>query len=152
MDRRYSFWIDRGGTFTDVIGRADDGAETSLKLLSASPAYGDAAVEAMRRILVDHARRRGRAKRSGGRLHLPLDEALALGDEAADPVVLALDEALGVLEAEEPAIARLVEMRFFGGLTQEECAGALGISRRTVCRQWDYAQAWLYRALSADGA
>ncbi|WP_293473402.1 hydantoinase B/oxoprolinase family protein [Phenylobacterium sp.] len=51
MDRRYSFWIDRGGTFTDVIGRADDGAETSLKLLSASPAYEDAAVEAMRRIL-----------------------------------------------------------------------------------------------------
>ncbi|MBL8553855.1 MAG: hydantoinase B/oxoprolinase family protein [Phenylobacterium sp.] len=51
LDRRYSFWIDRGGTFTDVIGRADDGAETSLKLLSASPAYEDAAVEAMRRIL-----------------------------------------------------------------------------------------------------
>lgn len=109
------------------------------------------ASQAMRRILVDHARRRGRAKRSGGRLHLPLEEALALGDEAADPVVLALDEALGALEVEEPAIARLVEMRFFGGLTQEECAEALGISRRTVCRQWDYAQAWLYRALSADG-
>ena len=51
MDRRWSFWIDRGGTFTDVIGHADDGAETSLKLLSASPAYDDAAVEAMRRIL-----------------------------------------------------------------------------------------------------
>ena len=51
MDRRWSFWIDRGGTFTDVIGRAGDGAETSLKLLSASPSYPDAAVEAMRRIL-----------------------------------------------------------------------------------------------------
>ena len=51
MDRRYTFWIDRGGTFTDVIGRAEDGAEVSLKLLSASTAYADAAVEAMRRIL-----------------------------------------------------------------------------------------------------
>ena len=51
MDRRYGFWIDRGGTFTDVIGRSEDGAETSLKLLSASPAYEDAAVEAMRRVL-----------------------------------------------------------------------------------------------------
>jgi RNA polymerase sigma factor (TIGR02999 family) len=103
--------------------------------------------QAMRRILVDHARSRGCSKRSGGKVHLQLDDELVLGDEAADPVILALDDALTLLEAQEPEIARIVEMRFFGGLTQDECAALLGISRRTVCRHWDYAQAWLYREM-----
>lgn len=110
------------------------------------------ASQAMRRVLVDHARRRGAQKRSGGKVHLSLDEALVLGDGSADPIVLALDEALTALAEELPEIARVVELRFFGGLTQEECATLLGVSRRTVCRQWDYAQAWLYRELRDGGA
>lgn len=109
------------------------------------------AAQAMRRILVDHARARNSLKRPGGKVHLVLDEALVLGDEAADPVVIALDDALRQLERDEPQVAQVVELRFFGGLTQEECAQLLGISRRTVCRHWDYAQAWLYRELRADG-
>ncbi len=109
------------------------------------------AAQAMRRILVDHARARNSLKRPGGKVHLDLDEALVLGDEAADPVVIALDDALRRLEKEEPQIAQVVELRFFGGLTQDECAQLLGISRRTVCRHWDYAQAWLYRELSDGG-
>jgi len=111
-----------------------------------------AAGQAMRRILVDHARSRGAQKRWGGKVQLPLDDELVLGDEAADPVILALDDALTRLAAQEPAIARVVEMRFFGGLTQEECAVLMGISRRTVCRHWDFAQAWLYREMRDDGA
>ena len=107
--------------------------------------------QAMRRILVDHARSRGAHKRSGGKIHLPLEDDLVLGDEAADPVVLALDDALTQLEKDRPEVARLVEMRFFAGLTQDECASLLGISRRTVCRQWDYAQAWLFREMRGDG-
>lgn len=107
--------------------------------------------QAMRRILVDHARRRGAGKRGGGLVHLSLDEELVLGDEAADPVILALDDALTRFEGEQPEIARVVEMRFFGGLTQDECATLLGISRRTVCRHWDYAQAWLYREMRDGG-
>ncbi len=105
------------------------------------------ASQAMRRILVDHARARSRQKRGGGLRHLPLEAALVLGDEAADPLVLALDAALSRLEGLAPEAARVVELRFFGGLTQDECADLLGVSRRTVCRHWDYAQAWLFRAM-----
>lgn len=105
------------------------------------------AAQAMRRILVDHARARNCLKRPGGKAHFCLDEGIVLGDESADPVVLALDDALRSLERDEPEVAKVVELRFFGGLTQEECAQLLGISRRTVCRHWDYAQARLYRDL-----
>jgi RNA polymerase sigma-70 factor, ECF subfamily len=109
------------------------------------------AAQAMRRILVDHARSRGCRKRAGGKVHLTLDEEIVLGDESADPIILALDESLARLEQQEPEIARVVELRFFGGLTQDECAQLLGVSRRTVCRHWDYAQAWLYREMRDDG-
>jgi DNA-directed RNA polymerase specialized sigma24 family protein len=90
---------------------------------------------------------RSRQKRGGGLRHLPLEAALILGDEAADPLVLALDAALSRLEGLAPEAARVVELRFFGGLSQDECADLLGVSRRTVCRHWDYAQAWLFRAM-----
>lgn len=108
--------------------------------------------QAMRRILVDHARARGAQKRSGGKVHLSLDDQIVLGDAAADPIILALDDALTRLEGEQPEIARVVEMRFFGGLTQDECAALLGVSRRTVCRHWDFAQAWLFREMRDGGA
>ena len=105
---------------------------------------------AMRRILVDHARRRAADKRGGGMQKVSLDECLELGSERADTVVLALEKALRKFESEEPEKARVVEMLFFAGFTHEDCARFLGVSARTVARYWDYAQAWLYTQMSVD--
>jgi len=104
---------------------------------------------AMRRILVDHARSRGYMKRGGGKLHVQFDEAFGMA-WSADPNLLELDEALDRLSALDPRKARVIEMRFFGGLSVEETAEALGISPETVMRDWKLARAWLYRELSAD--
>ncbi len=107
------------------------------------------AAQAIRRILVDHARGHGRDKRGGGRAKVTLDEELAATyDEVVD--VVALDEALAQLGESHPEHARITEMRFFAGLTIEESAAVLGMSTRTVDRHWRYARAWLYRALSGD--
>jgi RNA polymerase sigma factor (TIGR02999 family) len=107
------------------------------------------AAQAIRRILVDHARGRGRAKRGGAGAKLTLNEELAATyDEVAD--VVALDDALVQLAESHPQHARITEMRFFAGLTIEESAAVLGMSTRTVDRHWRYARAWLYRALSGD--
>jgi len=109
------------------------------------------AAVALRRILVDHARARGRAKRGGGEPKLPLDERLAAAYERAVDLV-ALDEALEGLAASHPRHARVVELRFFGGLTIDETAQLLGVSPSTVEREWRYARARLFRALSGGGA
>jgi RNA polymerase sigma factor (TIGR02999 family) len=106
--------------------------------------------QAMRRILVDHARSRLRQKRGGGAEKLPLEAALTLGEEGTDATVLALEAALQRFERIHPDKARVVELRFFAGLTQDECAVELGVSSRTVARYWDYAQAWLYREMRSD--
>jgi RNA polymerase sigma factor (TIGR02999 family) len=99
----------------------------------------------MRRVLIDHARRRNRQKRSGGWARITLDLALP---EAGDPIdLLALDDALRRLEQEDARAARLVEYRFFGGLTLEEAAEVLGVSLSTAKRDWTLARAWLNRAL-----
>jgi RNA polymerase sigma factor (TIGR02999 family) len=105
---------------------------------------------AMRRILIDHARRRGRQKRGGEIEKLSLDDprVLDLGSVESDSVLLALEGALDKLERSQPEMARVVVMRFFAGLTHEECAGILDVSPRTVARQWEYAQAWLYREMT----
>ncbi|MFN8176443.1 MAG: ECF-type sigma factor [bacterium] len=103
---------------------------------------------AMRRVLVDHARRRGAGKRGGRWQKVPLERALEVGAEDADEITLALGEALERLEAVQPEKARVVEMRFYAGLNEEECAAVLGVSRRTVARHWEYARAWLYRELT----
>lgn len=108
------------------------------------------ASQAMRRILVDHARRRGAAKRGSGQRKLSLDEALMVGTDEGATVMLALDEALERFARQYPDAARVVEIRFFGGLTIEEAACALGLSERSVSRHWEFAQAWLYRELNAD--
>jgi len=105
---------------------------------------------AMRRVLVDHARRRNSQKRDGSR-KIPLEEALTVGSDDAATTLLALDLALSKLSDHHPEIARVVEMRFFGGLTHEESACVLGVSPRTVSRHWEFAQAWLYRELGYDG-
>jgi RNA polymerase sigma factor (TIGR02999 family) len=108
-----------------------------------------AAAEAMRRILVDSARRKGAEKRGGGRRreHPDLD-AFDAGAPAEE--LLSLHEALEQLAAHDPAKAKLVELRFFGGLTLAEAAECLNISLSTADRGWRYARAWLYAAMSSD--
>jgi RNA polymerase sigma factor (TIGR02999 family) len=105
-----------------------------------------AAAVAMRRILIERARRRLRLKRGGARERVTLDEA-NLPHEVPPRELLALDAALEELRALDPAMARVVELRYFGGLTVEEAAEVLGSSVRTVHRQWAAARAWLHRAL-----
>jgi RNA polymerase sigma factor (TIGR02999 family) len=99
-----------------------------------------AAATAMRRILIDNARRRRSGKRGGGLRRRPLEGIAAPGP---DEEVLALDAALEKLSANDPQKARLVELRYFAGLTGEEAAAALGISPSTADRHWAYARAWL---------
>jgi len=105
-----------------------------------------AAAEAMRRILIDHARGRARGKRGGGRVRVDLEDAnLATWDDPDD--VLALDEALHRLMEQDPRAAEIVQLRFFAGLSVEETAKALELSIRTVHREWKFARTWLFRAL-----
>jgi RNA polymerase sigma factor (TIGR02999 family) len=106
-----------------------------------------AAAEAMRRILVERARRNVRARHGGGRKKLDLEQ-LDLADEAPAARVLALNEALERLAADEPVAAEVVKLRYFAGLTLEEAAAALDISLRTTNRHWSYAKAWLYQQLT----
>ena len=108
-----------------------------------------AAAEAMRRLLIDQARRKRRPKHGGGRTRVSLDEALCLG-ETPDDDLLALDEALQRLAREEPAKAELVKLHYFAGLSLEEAGRALGVSHRTAKRHWAYARAWLYAAIRDD--
>ena len=111
------------------------------------------AAQMMRRILVDHARRELRPKHGAGQTAAPLGdaEAVAAQDPAVDRIdALALDEALRKLEAFDPDQARVVELRFFGGLTVEETAAVMGVSETTVKREWAIAKGWLYRELSGD--
>lgn len=107
-----------------------------------------AAAEAMRRVLVDHARRRDAAKRGGGLLRVTLT-GLDLEDAGADVDVLALEDALQELEAENTRLARLVELRFFAGFSIEEAAAALDISSATVKRDWSFTRAWLLERMDA---
>ena len=104
------------------------------------------AAQAMRRILVDHARAHASGKRGAGERPVPLDEAVVFA-EMPNADVLALDEALTRLAAFDPQQSRVVELRFFGGLTLEETAEALHISPATVGREWTLARAWLYAEL-----
>lgn len=105
----------------------------------------------MRRILVDHARHAHRLKRGGPAPSLSLDEAADAASPAPAVDLLALDDALDRLAVIDPRQSRLVELRFFGGLTIEEAAVALGISPGTVKREWSTARAWLFREISRNG-
>jgi len=109
-----------------------------------------AAAEAMRRILVEQARRKGRQRHRGGRQRISLDQ-LQFSEDADSEELLALDDALERLAAEEPAAAAVVKLRYFAGLTIEETAEALGISTRTANRDWAYAKAWLHQQLYGTG-
>lgn len=107
------------------------------------------AAQLMRHILVDHARRRQYLKRGGGAREVSLDEAMAVSQERGADLV-ALDEALQRLAAADLRKAKVVELRFFGGLSVEETAEALNISGVTVMREWSMAKAWLYRELNDE--
>jgi RNA polymerase sigma factor (TIGR02999 family) len=100
----------------------------------------------MRRILIDHARSHTRAKRGGGIRQVSLDEAAVVSQERAAELV-ALDDALTSLAAIDPRKCQVVELRFFGGMSAEETAEALGVSPITVKRDWSTAKAWLHRAI-----
>jgi RNA polymerase sigma factor (TIGR02999 family) len=105
------------------------------------------AAQVMRRVLVDYARARNRDKRGGKIAHIALDNVATLAEEQAAEMV-ALDEALERLAQFDPRKSRVVELRFFGGLSEEETAEALGVSVPTVVRDWRKAKAWLRRELS----
>jgi RNA polymerase sigma factor (TIGR02999 family) len=113
------------------------------------------ASRAMRNVLIDYAERRGSAKRGGGQRPLSFDELLEGHTAAAErPIedLLALNDALARLEELDPRKARVVECRFFGGLSLDETAEALGSSPATVSRDWTFARAWLHRELVSPGA
>jgi RNA polymerase sigma factor (TIGR02999 family) len=101
----------------------------------------------MRTILVDHARSHACAKRGGGAAKLELDEALVVSNQKAAEVI-ALDDALKQLALLDPQQSRIVELRFFGGLTVEEVAEVMHLSPATIKREWSTAKAWLYHQLS----
>jgi len=105
----------------------------------------------MRRILIDHARRYDYAKRGGGAQRISLDEAAVVAKERARELLM-LDEALNGLAKIDPRRGRVVELRYFGGLNNEEIAAVLKISENTVTRDWNMARAWLYQELSGSVA
>lgn len=106
------------------------------------------AARAMRRILVDYAKKRGRQKRGGDAVRVPLQTNLMVFSPGQSDALQALDESLQRLEAINPRHGRVVECRYFGGLTVEETATALDISPATVSRDWQFARAWLKRELN----
>jgi RNA polymerase sigma-70 factor, ECF subfamily len=106
------------------------------------------AAHLMRRILVEHARKAGALKRGGDEVRVPLDDEIAAAAER-DIGVVALDDALNALALLDPQQSQVVELRFFGGLTVEETAHVLGVSPRTIKREWRLAKAWLQRELEA---
>ncbi len=112
--------------------------------------FFSAAAEAMRRILVDNARRK-RAEKHGGQLVRQDLDDVDIAAPAPSEDLLALDEALAKLEAKDPVKAQLVKLRYFAGLSEDEAAQALGISRTTAHRHWRYARVWLLNELGEDG-
>jgi RNA polymerase sigma factor (TIGR02999 family) len=133
--------------YLKLVGQARVGAESRAH-------FRGVAAKVMRHILCDHARNRRTKKRGGGLEALRLDESQArpAGTASSDPhadMLVALDDALRRLERLDPRQGQVVECRFFGGLTIEETATAIGVSPRTVKRDWVVAQAWLHREMSA---
>jgi RNA polymerase sigma factor (TIGR02999 family) len=125
-------------------------AGKSVQWVSRTQFY-HAAAQAMRRILVEHARARGRVKRGGGARRVPIN-LLDLAEEGDRDEILALDEAIRRLEEHTPEIAAVVRLRFFAGLTVPQTAEALAIGCRSVDRAWAYARVWLYRELYGQAA
>lgn len=121
-------------------------AQEALNFKNRAHFFGIAAL-AMRQILVDYAKQRAAAKRGGGLHKISLDDTAIISDDRAEHL-LALDEALKKLAEIDPQQSKIVELRYFTGLSIEETAEALGISSATVKREWRMAKAWLYQELS----
>ncbi|MBN2683959.1 MAG: sigma-70 family RNA polymerase sigma factor [Pontiellaceae bacterium] len=110
--------------------------------------FFSAASSAMRRIMVDHARKKSRLKRGGGQVRLDVNE-IELADAAQDESILLIDEALEKLEEVNPQWARIVTLKFFGGMTNEEVAQTMGIGGSSVDRYWAGAKVWLYKQMKS---
>jgi RNA polymerase sigma factor (TIGR02999 family) len=108
-----------------------------------------AAAEAMRRILIERARHKSRLKHGGGQARLNIED-VELADTTADDKVLLVDEALKRLKIEDPELERIVVLKFFAGLSNEDVAQTLGLSTRTLDRQWAYARTWLFRHINEN--
>jgi RNA polymerase sigma-70 factor, ECF subfamily len=139
-----------------TLQTADLVSEAYLKLVNVKEAgwkdrihFFAVASQAMRSVLVDYARRRGYAKRGGNPIRVSLSEADQAAEEKSAEVI-AIDEALGRLAALDPRKSRVVELRYFGGLTVEESAELLGVSSKTIDREWRWARAWLHRELGEE--
>ena len=126
-----------------LVGKEDPGWQNRGHFFAA-------AAEAMRRILIDSARRRGSRKRAGDRERQDLHESQLVAPEASDDI-LELDEALVRLQQIQPQAAQVVQLRYFAGLSVPEIAMMIGVSPRTVDRQWAYARAWIHQELRGDG-
>jgi RNA polymerase sigma factor (TIGR02999 family) len=113
--------------------------------------FFSAAAEAMRRILIEQARRRGRIKRGGDRRRVPLSLVDLAAEEDLDEIVT-LDNGIRRLQEQEPEVAQVVHLRFYAGLGIDDTAATLGVSPRTVDRLWAYARAWLFREIARSGS
>lgn len=111
--------------------------------------FFNAAAEAMRRILIEHARRKSAVKHGGGQQRLDIAD-LECAAQSPDENILLIEEALEKLAKEHPERAKIVVMKFFGGMTNEEVAAALGVGERTVYRHWECAKLWLFDELSGE--
>lgn len=122
--------------------------DTSLRF-EARAQFFHAVANAMRRILIEHARARGREKRGGKRqrINMELPDVAALAQQSDPDQIMAVDQAVDALEKESPQLAEMVRLRFYAGLSIEETAKVLGVSTRTVNRDWTYARVWLFKAL-----
>jgi RNA polymerase sigma factor (TIGR02999 family) len=109
--------------------------------------FFSAAAEAMRRILIERARRKSRLRHGGGQVRLNIED-LELAQTTPDDKVMLVDEALPLLKTADPELERIVVLKFFGGLSNQEIAETLGLAPRTLDRQWAYARTWLFRYIS----
>jgi RNA polymerase sigma-70 factor (ECF subfamily) len=107
--------------------------------------------QAMRRVLVDHARAHGAQRRGAGARNLPLEAAMNVHAAQTSDLVR-LDETLTALAREHPRRAQVIELRYFGGLSMKETASVMGVSEDTVLRDWKFARIWLLRAMNSEGA
>jgi RNA polymerase sigma factor (TIGR02999 family) len=117
-----------------------------LVLQSDRPRFFRAAAEAMRRILIDHARKKASLKRGGGLRRVVTDVADLAADSDAEQIIK-LDQLIQRLESEEPRTAEVLKLRYYAGLSVEDTAATLGLSERTVKREWRYARAWMIQAM-----
>jgi RNA polymerase sigma factor (TIGR02999 family) len=152
---RQRLWHERAG---HTLQTSDLINEAYLRLVDANRVnWQDRAhflavsAQAMRRVLVEHARARGSQRRGAGVQRLPLEAALNVHAQQS-PDLVKLDEALTALAGEYPRRAQVIELRFFGGLSVEETAAVLGVSEDTVLRDWRLARIWLLRAMNGEGA